>query len=122
MTMDDRLNSLLDLVRTSQAKQREIGLLQTEIMLEVVSVLRELEKPISSLNTYIDDTIDDKISSKNMDNITDYIDDKVERMLLDANHYVDTCLEGLEIPSPTDIEDKFNELFEELTFEVNVVR
>jgi len=120
--MDDRLNSLLDLVRTSQAKQREIGLLQTEIMLEVVSVLRELEKPISSLNTYIDDTIDDKISSKNMDNITDYIDDKIERMLLDANHYVDTCLEGLEIPSPYDIENKFNELFEELTFEVNVVR
>ena len=120
--MDDRLNSLLDLVRTAQAKQREIGLLQTEIMLEVVSVLRELEKPISSLNTYIDDTIDDKISGKNMDNITAYIDDKIERMLLDAQHYVETCLEGLEIPSPTDIEDKFNELFEELTFEVNVVR
>ena len=118
--MDDRLNSLLDLVRTAQAKQREMGLLQTEIMLEVVSVLRE--KPISSLNTYIDDTIDEKISGKNMDNITAYIDDKIERMLLDANHYVDTCLEGLEIPSPTDIEDKFNELFEELTFEVNVVR
>lgn len=120
--MDDRLNSLIDLVRTSQAKQREIGLLQTEIMLEVVSVLRELEKPISSLNTYIDDTIDDKISTKNMDNITAYVDDKIEGMLLDANQYVDTCLEGLEIPSPYDIENKFNELFEEMTFEVNVVR
>ena len=61
--MDDRLNSLLDLVRASQAKQREI-------MLEIVSVLREIEKSISSLNTYIDDTIEDKI----------------ERMLLDAQH------------------------------------
>lgn len=107
--MDDRLNSLLDLVRASQAKQREMGLLQTEIMLEVVSVLRELEKPISSLNTH-------KIST----DLTEYIDDKIERMLLDAQHYVDTCLEN--VPSTTDIEDKFNELFEELTFEVNVVR
>jgi len=118
--MDDRLNSLLDLVRASQAKQREMGLLQTEIMLEIVSVLREIEKPISSLNTYIDDTIEDKISTKNMDNLTDYIDDKIERMLLDAQHYVNTCLEN--VPSTTDLEDKFNELFEELTFEVNVVR